>query len=418
MLRIFRMELKKLLLTRAVLIGLIFSLIITIGSVLLVISYESIWYYDETGQSAEVTGMEAIRIKNELYEGAAVEMTPEQIKADLAVYQEIVPQYGETAFEVPGDVYYDKLYISDSNLVSLFDLFQSADTGYYMSVHVQPSQEEIDNYYDLWKEYIAARTENFYPGNEAAQKTAAGLIDQIDTPFISGGGIGTNAIDYLMFIQWFLMLIGIVIVAPLFSSDYQSGADDIQRCTRYGRLKYSVVKAAAGLLIVSVMYLVCTIGYTVLINMAYGFNGLDVSHQMFTGVNSLSPYTPGETQIFLIAAGFVCILGMYAFVLFLSSKSSSSSTTLIVSFGLVMLPMLLNMALDGSVIEWLINILPSSGLAVTTGLWAQMGYGIAILTAGSSGFWAPYVMVAAGAVWIPVSLAGMAYSYCRYEKRA
>ena len=59
----------------------------------------------------------------------------------------------------------------------------------------------------------------------------------MEKPFQYYSGIGSNAMDYQVLLIYLITILCVVIASPIFSSDYQTGADDILRCTKHGRGK-------------------------------------------------------------------------------------------------------------------------------------------------------------------------------------
>jgi hypothetical protein len=76
-----------------------------------------------------------------------------------------------------------------------------------------------------------------YPGNQAVIQKAEKLNAKSETPFTFTKGDPGEAAMSLTFLAFLLVLIGTMITAPNFAAEYQGGADDIFRSTKYGRGK-------------------------------------------------------------------------------------------------------------------------------------------------------------------------------------
>ena len=87
---------------------------------------------------------------------------------------------------------------------------------------------------------------------DAAVSQAKTLYEQIDRPFYYESGISSNAVDYTVLIVFLLVILGTILAAPAFSGDYQTQAEQIIKCTKYGRRKLAVNRMLAALLIVTV----------------------------------------------------------------------------------------------------------------------------------------------------------------------
>ena len=73
------------------------------------------------------------------------------------------------------------------------------------------------------------------------------MYDQVKKPYEIYPGYNTDAMDYQMLLAYVLVLLCTVIAAPVFTSDYQTGADDILRCTKYGTVKLAITEDHVGI---------------------------------------------------------------------------------------------------------------------------------------------------------------------------
>ena len=96
-------------------------------------------------------------------------------------------------------------------------------------------------------------------------------------PFVFYPGYNTNAYDYQMLLIFLVVLFCTVIAAPVFSAEYQTQADDILRCTKYGKARLAVIKLLSALFITSAAFLCCAALYLVLSNSFYGWDMLKTS---------------------------------------------------------------------------------------------------------------------------------------------
>ena len=91
--RLFRLELKRILKSRRTLILLAIALLLSVAMAYLPISFESINRPNEDGTVTELDGLEAIKYKQDLYKTSAGEVTPDRIKSALETYQSCVREY-------------------------------------------------------------------------------------------------------------------------------------------------------------------------------------------------------------------------------------------------------------------------------------------------------------------------------------
>ena len=88
--RLFRLELKRILKSRRTVILLVIALLLSVAMAYLPISFEGINRPNEDGTVTELDGLAAIKYKKDFYETSAGEVTPDRIKAALETYQSCV----------------------------------------------------------------------------------------------------------------------------------------------------------------------------------------------------------------------------------------------------------------------------------------------------------------------------------------
>lgn len=92
--RLFRLELKRILKSRRTLILLAIALLLSVAMAYPPISFEGINRPNEDGTVTELDGLAAIKYKQDLYKTSAGEVTPDRIKSALETYQSCVREYG------------------------------------------------------------------------------------------------------------------------------------------------------------------------------------------------------------------------------------------------------------------------------------------------------------------------------------
>lgn len=117
-------------------------------------------------------------------------------------------------------------------------------------------------------------------------------------------GYTSDASDNLEILFFILVFICAVIVSPVFSSEYQSGSDDILRCTKHGKIKLAVTKLCSALLIVLTMFVICALIFILIVDSAYGWGSLQTSVQVLLSAISFVPLTMGGEQKLVVLALF------------------------------------------------------------------------------------------------------------------
>lgn len=92
--RLFRLEVKRILKSRRTLILLSVAMLLSVLMAYLPISFEGINRPNEDGTVTELNGLSAIKYKRDLYSTTQGEVTAEKVKQALITYQNCVHQYG------------------------------------------------------------------------------------------------------------------------------------------------------------------------------------------------------------------------------------------------------------------------------------------------------------------------------------
>ncbi len=226
--RLFRLELKRILKSRRTLILLAIALLLSVAMAYLPISFEGINRPNEDGTVTELDGLAAIKYKQDLYKTSAGEVTPDRIKSALETYQSCVREYGPVEEEgFPLAVFIEKIVPFRHLLMGLSEAFADPVTGIGADLmDIDPN--DIDGaYYEKCAEHLQDVMRNEQRENETAQQKALEKYSELDTPFYLHSGISKDAFDYIEFYILFLAILCVAIAASTFAGEYQTGGDSI-----------------------------------------------------------------------------------------------------------------------------------------------------------------------------------------------
>lgn len=371
--RIFTAELKRFLKTRSVQITLLLGLLFAVALAYFPISFESYIYTDEDGQEVTVEGLEAIRMQRENQGQFHGEITEEKLAESIDRWHSFENRYegglpdGIYDDRVSGSDYFQDVYPYEWILTRMSEAYAEPETGMALS------REEL------------------------TEEHADGFYQQIDRPFYYESGISSNAVDYTVLIVFLLVILGTILVAPAFSGDYQTQAEQIIKCTRHGRRKLAVNRILAALLIVTVEYFLCTGIFLLIMDTAFGWESLKTSVQALLSVAVFLPVNIWELQILIILGGYISLLATICFTLFLSGRMKKIFSSSILALVFLFFPLLLYIMANGNVGNWIRCLLPSSGVGLNNSL-AYALLDTKFVFAGDMAVWIPFVMVGAAAV--------------------
>jgi ABC-type transport system involved in multi-copper enzyme maturation permease subunit len=399
LMQIFLLELKRVLKTRTTLILMVIALLLSGLMSYFPISYVRYTYADKSGKNVTITGIKAIEARRKLMVQGKI--TQEKIDDAVREYREYVKKYGEIyADKVPQSIYNEKIlaYIYITNRLNGIS-----------------SDYEGKNFYKRCRKYLKNYMTEKYTGLPKVQKKALRMYKKVNTPFEFIYGYGSSdAPAYLSLYIFLLVIICAIITAPVFSSEYQSGSDNILRCTKHGRQKLAVTKIVSAVLISGMIFTICISIFAVIENSVFGWDSLKTSFQIASTAVSLPALNVGEAQILTIAVGMLTLISVVSFTMFISAKCKNTTNSLIISIIFCLMPIIISTIASGNISSWVRLILPAGGTGLSYSFSAEL-CDWRFLRLGSFFAWSPYVIIGVAIIEIPLFLTLTVLSYCKHE---
>lgn len=412
--RLFRLELKRILKTKATLILLALSLLLTFVMAYIPTTFSYVSYVDESGNAVTLRGMEAIRYTKQAQAVTSGAVTPEKLRQAVEDYQAGMAKYGvQYTSELPKGVYAKEFLPTAALLHGTREAFADPLTGMAPDM-LDIAPEKIDDFYGACEDRLTSLMKLEQDNHPAAQEKAKQLYSRVETPYQLYPGYNVDALDYQLLLAFLIVLFCAVIAAPVFASDYQTRADDILRCTKQGRGKLALTKIASALVICTAAFSVCAALYVVESNCLYGWECTKTSIQMLFSIVNLTPMNLGQLQWACAGGYLLSLLATVSFTLYLSSKLRSVVAALAAALLCCVLPIVVNMALPSDIGMWIYTILPAGGVALQSSfLYALVDY--AFWNIGNVAIWTPYVMLGACCIEIPLFLGLSVRAYCKHR---
>ena len=406
-----RAELKRVLKTRSTwwlfAIAFMLCLFFALWAVRLSVFYS----YDENGQHQTVRGVEAYELNRERYSVIEGEITPELFAEAVEIKHRINEQFGDD-YSVPPKISsqvlgpYSPVYtwinraFTDENGTRFTpdDLSPEQAMGFYGKRLLTLERQLIKKYEQQPQvvDYAMSQTE---PGES----------------FNYSYGIGsTRSFEHLGMCAFLVTLICTVITAPIFASDYASGADDILRCTKRGRKYLALAKLGAAVIISLGTFVLCVGAFLAVVYLAFGSDDITSAELLNIAWNPSKLTAMGCMGLILLVS-ILAFLSMISFTLFLSARLASPVAVLAGAVAVALIPtVILLLSADGNVLNWLRFCLPSGGVLPSGAMLNELG-GLRFLWAGDFVAWSPYVILTAAAVQTPIWLGLAVRSYDRHQ---
>ena len=409
--RLMKLELKRVLKTRLSLILLTFSLVLSLVMAYIPTTFSYVSYLDDNGDTVKLLGLDAVQYLKTLQSDTAGEVTPQKVRQAVEDYQTCLTKYGvENTYDLPEGVYEAEILPYAPLLHGVREAFADPDSGIAPSL-MDIDPEKIEDFYSACEARLDSLMKLEQRDHPRAQEAAKRLYSRVETPYQLYPGYNTDAMDYQLLLSFLIVLFCTVIAAPIFTSDYQTGADDIYRCTKYGRVKFAVTKLLSALLICGTAFSLCAVVFLLVSNSLYGWECTKTSMQMLYSIVNLPNLNLGQLHWVCAGGYLLCLLATVSFTLFLSSRLRNVVASLAVALVCCILPVILYVALPSEIGQWIYTILPAGGVALQTSfLYTLVDF--AFWNIGNLAIWTPYVMLGAYCVEIPLFLCLAVYSYC------
>lgn len=409
---LYRAELKRQRKTRSVQLLLVFALVVTFVFAYCPISFVQ-FVYAENGQEILVKGMKAISMRKEAWKSYAGEMTEEKLADALKSHKDSFEQYGNPYFDMPDSEYCQKLAPIEKWIPRLSEVYSDPVTKEVPNT-LDLTEEDALNFYRQYSEYFDATLQAKLSGHPAAIRQAKALQSSVKLPFSYYPGFNTDALDYQILLTLVLTIVGTLIAAPIFSSDYQTGSDNILRCAKYGRTPLARAKVMATLTITSIMYLVCMGIYLLVEGCAFGWDSLKTSVQFIWDVNSLLPINYGQLMLLSALFALLSFLATILCTLFLSSVCKSVYASSSFSLLLCMLPILTSSFFPEKVDMWIRFFLPNGGIGFSNSFLYEVLF-LNFLHLGDLSLWYPFALILGSVLEIPLWLWASVQAYKRHQ---
>ena len=399
--RLLKLEFKRILKTRSTWVFLGAALFLSVLMACIPRTFVQYAYMDDSGKQITVSGSRAMEIINEKQAPYAGEVTPDKVQTALETYQACIAEYGPTNSEdFPLNVYNEKILPIQPYIHLLREVYADSRTGTAADL-MKLGPEDAGRIYEQCREHLDSLMKMEQKDYPDAQNKAAAYFTKVEQPYEYYPGYNKDATDYLVLYLLLLEFICVLLAAPVFSSDYQTKADDIQRCTRHGRIRLAAVRTAVMLILASVIVAAGSGIFLLLTRALFGEECMGSSMQMLYSAVSLSDLDLWHLLLAGAGTGFLTITAAVLCTLMISSRCRSVTVTAIFGMVLCLLPVIIGQVGSGNLAGWIRCILPTGGLGLGNCFLYEL-FDFKFLHLGGQSFWVPHAMLAALAVEIPL----------------
>jgi len=207
-----------------------------------------------------------------------------------------------------------------------------------------------------------------------------GMADKVGIPLQYGYHGGWEIIISSFELLMFALLDICIVVAPVFSGEYQAGTDAVILSAKYGKTKLATAKITASLLFGTAAFILHIVVACGLPLAAFGINGWNLP---LTIANTTIPYPLTFLQAVLINIGiiYLVLLAMVGLTLLLSAKMKSTYLVLVILVPILFIPMFLTPNGTTGAYNLLLFLLPYRSTMPEFGKYISYQFGSLVLDA-------------------------------------
>lgn len=303
--------------------------------------------YQIYSQEGVIKGTDGIKYKKEQYKEISGVMTEQYIYDTVNKYQQLFKNPDNVGYDgsekfLIGDAYWDFVAPREKLLNVIAANFDAP--GEYSGFNKLPDLDMDDgaNFYEARAEKIKALLNDQSRGLSKEQKDYwINMNSKVKAPFQYGYYEAWEIIISSFELLIFALLTICIVIAPVFSGEYQAGTDALILSGRYGKTKLAAAKIISSFvfgMLSFTLHLVIACGIPLA---AFGVDGWNLPLQI---ANTAIPYPLTFLQLVIINLGVIYLVlsAMIGLTLLLSAKMKNPYLVLTVLIPVLFIPMFLS----------------------------------------------------------------------------
>ena len=302
--------------------------------------------YQTYNQAGVIKGTEGIAYEKEQYADLSVPLSEEYIAETIREVQELFVNPDNIGYDgneqfLIGDAYWNGVAPREKLLNLIANAYSKPNE--ILGYNNLPDLDIKDAafFYQTMEGKIQTLLNN--PSRKLSDEQKEfwdSMAGKVDTPLQYGYYEGWEVIISSFELLMFALLAVCIVVAPVFSGEYQAGTDAVILSAKYGKTKLTTAKIAASLLFGTAAFILHIVVACGLPLAAFGADGWNLPLQI---ANTTIPYPLTFLQAALINIGiiYLVLLAMVGLTLLLSAQLKSPYLVLIILVPILFIPMFL-----------------------------------------------------------------------------
>ena len=302
--------------------------------------------YQTYNQDGVIKGTEGIAYEKEQYADLSVPLSEEYIAETIREVQELFVNPDNIGYDgneqfLIGDAYWNGVATREKLLNLIANAYSKPNE--ILGYNNLPDLDIKDGafFYQTMEGKIQTLLNN--PSRKLSDEQKEfwdSMAGKVDTPLQYGYYEGWEVIISSFELLMFALLAVCIVVAPVFSGEYQAGTDAVILSAKYGKTKLTTAKIAASLLFGTAAFILHIVVACGLPLAAFGADGWNLPLQI---ANTTIPYPLTFLQAVFINLGiiYLVLLAMVGLTLLLSAQMKSPYLVLIILVPILFIPMFL-----------------------------------------------------------------------------
>lgn len=303
--------------------------------------------YQTYDQNGVIKGAEGIEYNKGLYEDISVPLTEEYVTGLIQEVQALFENPENVGYDgneqfIIGDAYWNEIAPKEKllNMIARNYVGPNESAGYNIFTDIDIS-DGAKFYEAMQTKFDAAINSSMRSMTNEQKAYWSSMVSKVDTPlqygYYEAWDVIINSFELLMF----AILAICIVIAPVFSGEYQAGTDAVILSGKYGKTKLINAKIIAALLFGTIAFVLHILVACGLPLITFGVEGWNLPVQI---ANTTMPYPLTFLQATLINIGviYLMLLAMIGLTLLLSSKMKSPYLVLTVLVPVLFIPMFLS----------------------------------------------------------------------------
>lgn len=303
--------------------------------------------YQTYNQNGVIKGFEGIAYEKEQYKDLTVPITDEYAAQTITEYQKLFENPENVGYDgsekfLIGDAYWNYVAPRENLLSMIASAYDSPSENSGLSKLPELDLTDGAKFYQSRNEKIESLLNTPSRDMSTEQKEYwSNMSSKVEAPLQYGYHEGWKIIMSSFELLMFALLAVCIVIAPVFSGEYQAGTDAVILSGKYGKTKLVTAKIISSMIfgvLAFTLHIIVAFGLPLA---AFGTDGWNLPLQI-AGTTIPYPFTFLQATLINLGVIYLVLLAMIGLTLLLSAKMKNPYIVLIVLVPVLFIPLFLS----------------------------------------------------------------------------